>query len=171
MPGTRPDEVDYVATTGEGELVAFRTGHFYSMTAHARGGLFLLDEARAVLDIGGSALARDPDGRPLEGACLPHDEPVRIRLRAVPREHRALSWASRLDEVGAAVAAAPTIPEHLLEHLRRARRDRRDQHGLARHHDREHPQGHPPLDGRPPGAPPDGGEGGCDRPDDRRPGR
>ena len=48
----RPDEIDYVATTGEGELVAFRTGHFYSMTAHARGGLYLLPEARAVLDVG-----------------------------------------------------------------------------------------------------------------------
>jgi len=49
---TRPDEISYVATTGEGELVAFRTGHFYSMTAHARGGLYLLPEARAVLDVG-----------------------------------------------------------------------------------------------------------------------
>jgi len=48
----RPDELNYVATTGEGELVSFRTGHFYSMTAHARGGLHLLDEARAVLDVG-----------------------------------------------------------------------------------------------------------------------
>lgn len=50
--GKRPDELDYVATTGEGELVAFRTGHFYSMTAHARGGLYLLPEAGAVLDVG-----------------------------------------------------------------------------------------------------------------------
>lgn len=47
-----PADVGYVATTGEGELVAFRTGHFYSMTAHARGGLHLEPEARAVLDIG-----------------------------------------------------------------------------------------------------------------------
>jgi benzoyl-CoA reductase subunit D len=50
--GLSPEQVDYVATTGEGELVPFRTGHFYSMTAHARGGLFLLPEARAVLDVG-----------------------------------------------------------------------------------------------------------------------
>jgi benzoyl-CoA reductase subunit D len=50
--GLRPDELDYVATTGEGELVPFRTGHFYSMTTHARGGLYLLPEARAVLDVG-----------------------------------------------------------------------------------------------------------------------
>ena len=31
----------YVATTGEGEAIPFRTGHFYGMTTHARGGLFL----------------------------------------------------------------------------------------------------------------------------------
>ncbi len=47
-----PDTVEYVATTGEGELVPFRTGHFYSMTAHARGGLYLEPAARAVLDVG-----------------------------------------------------------------------------------------------------------------------
>ena len=28
-------DVDYVATTGEGENVKFATGHFYSMTTHA----------------------------------------------------------------------------------------------------------------------------------------
>ncbi|RMH45084.1 MAG: benzoyl-CoA reductase subunit D [Deltaproteobacteria bacterium] len=48
----RPDDVDYVATTGEGELVDFRTGHFYGMTAHARGALFLDPETRAVVDVG-----------------------------------------------------------------------------------------------------------------------
>jgi benzoyl-CoA reductase subunit D len=45
-------DLAYVATTGEGETVPFRTGHFYGMTTHARGGLFLEPEARAVLDIG-----------------------------------------------------------------------------------------------------------------------
>jgi len=44
--------IGYVATTGEGELVAFRTGHFYGMTTHSRGGLFLDSEARSVVDIG-----------------------------------------------------------------------------------------------------------------------
>jgi benzoyl-CoA reductase subunit D len=48
----RADELVYTATTGEGESVPFRTGHFYGMTTHARGGLFLDPEARAVLDIG-----------------------------------------------------------------------------------------------------------------------
>jgi len=45
-------DLTYIATTGEGELIAFRTGHFYGMTTHARGGLFLDPEARAVVDIG-----------------------------------------------------------------------------------------------------------------------
>ncbi|MCC6671015.1 MAG: benzoyl-CoA reductase subunit D [Planctomycetes bacterium] len=50
--GLRRDQLSYVATTGEGEVVGFRTGHFYGMTTHARGGLFLDPEVRAVLDIG-----------------------------------------------------------------------------------------------------------------------
>ena len=50
--GVRPGDLSYTATTGEGESVPFRTGHFYGMTTHARGGLFIDPEARAVLDIG-----------------------------------------------------------------------------------------------------------------------
>jgi benzoyl-CoA reductase subunit D len=50
--GTSRGDLAYVATTGEGEVVPFRTGHFYGMTTHARGALFLDPEARAVLDIG-----------------------------------------------------------------------------------------------------------------------
>jgi benzoyl-CoA reductase subunit D len=50
--GLRRDQLDYVATTGEGELVPFRTGHFYGMTTHARGALFLDPEARACVDVG-----------------------------------------------------------------------------------------------------------------------
>jgi len=46
------DQLAYIATTGEGENVEFRTGHFYGMTTHARGGLFLESEARAIVDIG-----------------------------------------------------------------------------------------------------------------------
>jgi benzoyl-CoA reductase subunit D len=42
----------YVATTGEGETIPFRTGHFYGMTTHARGGLFLEPDARAIIDMG-----------------------------------------------------------------------------------------------------------------------
>ncbi|HEX5131970.1 MAG TPA: benzoyl-CoA reductase subunit D [Candidatus Krumholzibacteria bacterium] len=50
--GVSAGDLGYTATTGEGESVPFRTGHFYGMTTHARGGLFLDPEARAVLDIG-----------------------------------------------------------------------------------------------------------------------
>jgi benzoyl-CoA reductase subunit D len=50
--GLEPDEVAYVASTGEGELVDFRRGHFYGMTTHARGAVFLDPEVRAVLDVG-----------------------------------------------------------------------------------------------------------------------
>jgi benzoyl-CoA reductase subunit D len=50
--GVRRDELDYIATTGEGEVVDFRTGHFYGMTTHARGGLFLDPEVRGIIDIG-----------------------------------------------------------------------------------------------------------------------
>ncbi|MFO1052498.1 MAG: benzoyl-CoA reductase subunit D [Planctomycetota bacterium] len=50
--GLARGDLDYVATTGEGEHVPFRTGHFYGMTTHARGGLFLDPSVRAVIDIG-----------------------------------------------------------------------------------------------------------------------
>jgi len=66
--GLAKDDVDYVATTGEGENVKFATGHFYSMTTHARGGVFLDPEARAVVDIGalnGRAIAVDERGKVL----------------------------------------------------------------------------------------------------------
>ncbi len=46
------DAIDYVATTGEGEEIPFATGHFYGMTAHARGALYLEPECRIVLDVG-----------------------------------------------------------------------------------------------------------------------
>ena len=50
--GLAGDDIDYIATTGEGENVKFATGHFYSMTTHARGGVFLHPGANAVVDIG-----------------------------------------------------------------------------------------------------------------------
>ena len=62
--GLDPSEVVYMATTGEGELVDFKRGHFYSMTTHARGALFLEPEARAVVDVGAlHAKAMVVDGR------------------------------------------------------------------------------------------------------------
>ena len=64
----RPDDVAYTATTGEGENVKFATGHFYSMTTHARGGVYLNPEARAVVDVGalnGRAIYIDERGKVL----------------------------------------------------------------------------------------------------------
>jgi len=64
----KPEEVNYVATTGEAESVPFHTGHFYSMTTHARGAIYLDPEARAALDIGalhGRAISTDERGKVL----------------------------------------------------------------------------------------------------------
>jgi benzoyl-CoA reductase subunit D len=61
-------DIAYIATTGEGENVKFATGHFYSMTTHARGGVFLNPQARAVVDIGalnGRAIYVDERGKVL----------------------------------------------------------------------------------------------------------
>lgn len=66
--GLSRDDVQYVATTGDGETIPFRTGHFYSMTTHARGAIYLEPEARAVLDIGalhGRAVKMDEHGKVL----------------------------------------------------------------------------------------------------------
>ena len=66
--GLTRDDIDYIATTGEGESFKSATGHFYSMTTHARGALYLNPEARAVLDIGalhGRAIRIDEKGKVL----------------------------------------------------------------------------------------------------------
>ncbi|MCB1366492.1 MAG: benzoyl-CoA reductase subunit D [Rhodobacteraceae bacterium] len=64
--GLSEGDLDYVATTGEGEAIPFHTGHFYSMTSHARGARFLDPEAKAVLDCGalhGRAIVTDDRGK------------------------------------------------------------------------------------------------------------
>jgi benzoyl-CoA reductase subunit D len=66
--GLKAADIAYIATTGEGENVKFATGHFYSMTTHARGGVFLNPQARAVVDIGalnGRAIYIDERGKVL----------------------------------------------------------------------------------------------------------
>jgi benzoyl-CoA reductase subunit D len=66
--GLRADDIDYVATTGEGENVTFSTGHFYSMTTHARGGVYLHPGIDAVVDVGalnGRAIYVDKRGKVL----------------------------------------------------------------------------------------------------------
>jgi benzoyl-CoA reductase subunit D len=64
----RPQDINYVATTGEGESVPFHTGHFYSMTSHARGAIYLEPQSRAALDVGalhGRAISIDERGKVL----------------------------------------------------------------------------------------------------------
>ncbi|MBI4273872.1 MAG: benzoyl-CoA reductase subunit D, partial [Rhizobiales bacterium] len=64
----RQTDIDYVATTGEGESVPFHTGHFYSMTTHARGAIYLDPASRAALDVGalhGRAISVDERGKVL----------------------------------------------------------------------------------------------------------
>jgi benzoyl-CoA reductase subunit D len=68
--GVSPDAFDYVASTGDGDAVPYRTGHFYSMTTHAAGALHLVPDARAALDVGAlHARAIRMDGR---GKVLAH---------------------------------------------------------------------------------------------------
>ena len=66
--GLEAAQVDYVASTGAGELVEFRTGHFYGMTSHARGAIHLDPEVRTVLDLGAfhaRAMRVSPEARVL----------------------------------------------------------------------------------------------------------
>lgn len=66
--GVDPEQIDYVASTGDGEHIPYRTGHFYSMTTHARGATFLHPGINAVIDIGalhGRAIATDDRGKVL----------------------------------------------------------------------------------------------------------
>jgi len=46
-------DISYLASTGEGEMVEKKTGHFYSMTSHARGGIYFAFNAKTVVDMGG----------------------------------------------------------------------------------------------------------------------
>src|SRR3990170_3950613 len=46
------DDIAYLASTGEGEMVKRKTGHFYSMTTHARGGIFFKPGVKTVVDMG-----------------------------------------------------------------------------------------------------------------------
>ena len=88
-----------------------RTGHFYSMTTHARGGVFLdPDVARGASTsarCNGRAIYVDERGKVL---ALQDDQPVRLGLGAVPREHRALP-RRRAWRRSARCRAAPPIPE------------------------------------------------------------
>ena len=64
--GLRESDIDYIATTGEGESLEWHTGHFYSMTSHARGARYLEPRTQAILDNGalhGRAMVVDERGK------------------------------------------------------------------------------------------------------------
>jgi benzoyl-CoA reductase subunit D len=64
--GITAEDVAYVASTGDAENLKFATGHFYSMTTHGKGALYLNPEASSVLDIGalnGRAIKVDASGK------------------------------------------------------------------------------------------------------------
>lgn len=66
--GVDCDRIAYVASTGEGEAVSFRTGHFFGMTCHGRGAVELVPAARSAIDVGAlhtRALVIGSDGRVL----------------------------------------------------------------------------------------------------------
>ena len=50
--GYKLKDFRYIASTGEGDAVHQRTGHFYSMTCHARGARFFAANAMSVIDMG-----------------------------------------------------------------------------------------------------------------------
>ena len=60
--------IDYLASTGDGDTVPFKTGHFYGMTTHSKGAVFLNPSTKAVLDIGAlhaRAITINEEGRVL----------------------------------------------------------------------------------------------------------
>jgi len=66
--GLKREQINYIASTGEGESLKGTTGHFYSMTTHARGAIYLNPASRAVLDIGalnGRAISIDAKSKVL----------------------------------------------------------------------------------------------------------
>lgn len=46
------EDIAYLASTGEGDLVKRKRGHFYGMTTHAKGAHFFFPEAKSVVDMG-----------------------------------------------------------------------------------------------------------------------
>jgi len=106
--GLARGDVDYVATTGEGESLPGATGHFYSMTTHARGPCTSIPRRARCSTSGRCTAGRSPSTEG-EGPDLPDDQPVRFRFRPVPREHlRYLGIAQ--DEIGA-LSQQATKPE------------------------------------------------------------
>lgn len=66
--GLNENQIDYIAATGEAELVDFKDGHFYGMTTHARGAKFMFPDTATAADVGAlhqRAIAIDQHARVL----------------------------------------------------------------------------------------------------------
>jgi len=104
--GVSRADVAYLASTGEGDVVTFRDGHFYGMTTHARGASYLFPNARAVIDLGA-----------LHARVLVMDERSRVMSSRMTSqcasgtgqfvENIARYLGIRLDEIGPLSQAAP----------------------------------------------------------------
>ncbi len=63
------EDIAYLASTGEGDLVKRKRGHFYGMTTHAKGAHYFFPDARTVVDMGAlyvRAIKISPDARVLD---------------------------------------------------------------------------------------------------------
>jgi benzoyl-CoA reductase subunit D len=63
------DDIAYLASTGEGDLVKRKRGHFYGMTTHAKGANYFFPDAKTVVDMGAlyvRAVKITPDARVLD---------------------------------------------------------------------------------------------------------
>jgi benzoyl-CoA reductase subunit D len=103
----RLEDLAYVASTGEGDVAAgVRTGHFYGMTSHARGALYLVPRARSVVDVGA-----------LHARAILVDERARVLASRMTSqcaagtgqfvENIARYLGVRLEEIGALSTCAP----------------------------------------------------------------
>ncbi|MDT3701384.1 MAG: BadF/BadG/BcrA/BcrD ATPase family protein [Thermincola sp.] len=45
-------DINYIAGTGESEIIDFKDGHFYGMTSHARGAKYMFPDTVTVADVG-----------------------------------------------------------------------------------------------------------------------
>lgn len=50
--GLKYEDIAYLASTGEGDMVKRKRGHFYGMTTHAKGANFFFPDAKTVVDLG-----------------------------------------------------------------------------------------------------------------------
>ena len=119
----------YIASTGEGDTLDSRDGHFFGITTHARGASFLIPEARAVVDAGA-----------LHARVLVIDERHRVVSSRVTRrcaagtgqflENFARYFGIRTDEVGPLSFRRPA--RRCAAASARSVRDRRHQHRVPR---------------------------------------